>query len=408
VWLGQEAKEMFLSAEDVAAPCCPDEQIRQAQKAEAIGRLAGGIAHDFNNLLGVIGGYADLVLRELGAEDPRRHRVVQIRRAADRAAALTRQLLAFSRKQVLQPRVLDVGVVVSDLEEMLRRLIGEDIQVVVIKEPGLGHVRADPSQLEQVLLNLAANARDAMPSGGTLTIETANVDLGPVYVALHPGARPGRYVMLAISDTGVGMDAATLSRVFEPFFTTKELGRGTGLGLATVYGIVKQSEGCIWAYSEPGRGTTFKVYLPRADASLDDEPLQPPAGPSPVGTETVLVVEDEEALRSLIAEMLTCQGYQVVEAASPRAALEAAERGESPFDLVVTDLIMPGMSGRELGERLTALFPGLGVLYISGYTDDVVMRRGLLDPRMNFLQKPFTLDDLAQKVREALDSLEAP
>jgi two-component system, cell cycle sensor histidine kinase and response regulator CckA len=380
-----------------------DDQARQSQKVEAIGRLAGGIAHDFNNLLGVIGGYADLLLRELDEAHPSRPRAVQIRRAADKAAALTRQLLAFSRKQVLQPKVLDVGAVVAGLEEMLRRLIGEDIEVVVVNQDGLGHVRADPGQLEQVLMNLAANARDAMPWGGTLTIETANVDLDRLYAAQHRGVRPGPYVMLAISDTGTGMDAATLERVFEPFFTTKELGRGTGLGLATVYGIVKQSEGYIWAYSEPGQGATFKIYLPRAGEPARDAPAAAPALDVPCGSERVLVVEDEEALRSLVVEMLTCQGYEVGPAVSPARALDAAA-GDVPFDLLVTDLVMPGMSGRELAGRITADCPGLRVLFMSGYTDDVVMRRGLIEARMAFLQKPFSLEALARRVREVLDS----
>jgi two-component system cell cycle sensor histidine kinase/response regulator CckA len=384
-----------------------DQSQSQAQRVEAIGRLAGGIAHDFNNLLGVIGGYTDLLLRELDVTNPSRARALQIRRAADKAAALTGQLLAFSRKQVLRPKLLNVGAVVADLEEMLRRLIGEDIEVVVISHDGLGLVRADPSQLEQVIMNLAVNARDAMPWGGTLTIETANMDLDRSYAARHHGARAGRHVMLAISDTGVGMDAATLARVFEPFFTTKEMGRGTGLGLATVYGIVKQSEGSIWAYSEPGQGTTFKVYLPRADDAAVEAPAAGASAGAPVGTERVLVVEDEEALRSLVVEMLTCQGYEVVAATSPLAALDAAMSGAS-FDLMVTDLVMPGMSGRELADRVTAGCAGMKVLFMSGYTDDVVTRRGLMEERMAFLQKPFGLEELARKVREVLDSRPRP
>jgi two-component system, cell cycle sensor histidine kinase and response regulator CckA len=394
---------MLMPAGNVANRARVEEEMRQTRKAEALGRLAGGIAHDFNNLLGVIGGYADLMLREMGSEDRSRPRVVQIRRAADRAGALTAQLLAFSRRQVLQPRVLHLGAVVSEMEDMLRRLIGEDIAVALVSRPDLGHVRADRGQLEQVVMNLAVNARDAMPEGGTLTVETANVELDAAYVSHHPGARPGRYVLLAISDTGVGMCAETLARIFEPYFTTKEMGRGTGLGLATVYGIVKQSEGCIWAYSEPGLGTTFKVYLPRTDGAVD-EPLPPPEQSAPGGTEAVLIVEDDEALRGVIGEMLTQQGYRVVEAASPRAALDAAQAAAAPFDLLVTDLVMPGMSGGELAARLSARWPGLAVLVISGYTDEVVVRRGLLEPCISFLQKPFTFDVLAQKVREALGS----
>jgi nitrogen-specific signal transduction histidine kinase/CheY-like chemotaxis protein len=394
---------MSAAVED-PAECGPiEEQLRQARKAEAIGRLAGGIAHDFNNLLGVIGGYADLLLRELPRGAASHGKAAQIRRAADKAAALTAQLLAFSREQVLQPRVLDVGAVVADLEEMIRRLIGEDIEVIVIGEEGLGLVRADPSQLEQVVMNLAVNARDAMPKGGTLTIETANVELDEAYACAHSGARAGGYVMLAVSDTGVGMDAATLSRVFEPFFTTKELGRGTGLGLATVYGIVKQSGGCIWAYSEPGQGTSFKVYLPRTDARLDEHRLRGPEGAPPEGTERILVVEDQGALRELVAQMLACLGYEVVAVASPAAALEAAESGGPPFDLLLTDLVMPGMNGRDLAGRLLARQANLGVLFISGYTDDVAMRQGLIGP-LAFLQKPFTLASLGRKVRQVLDS----
>jgi two-component system, cell cycle sensor histidine kinase and response regulator CckA len=367
-----------------------EEQLVQSQKMEAIGRLAGGIAHDFNNLLTAIIGYADLLARRV-KETPRLlNNVQEILEAAERAAGLTRQLLAFSRKQVLQPRVLSLNVAVADMQTMLRRLIGEDVQLVAALDPALGQARADPSQLEQVILNLAVNARDAMPQGGRLTLETANAEL-----------EDGRYVSLSVSDTGVGMDAEVRKHLFEPFFTTKGPGKGTGLGLATVYGIVAQSGGSILVESEPGRGTTFKVFLPRVD-----EPLASHAGPEALppagGTETVLVAEDEDGVRSLICEILGELGYDVREAARPEAAIKAFSAG-GEVHLLLTDVVMPGMNGPQLAARLAALRPGLRVLYMSGYTGDSVALQGVLEQGTHLLQKPFTPDALARKVREVLD-----
>ena len=368
-----------------------EEQLVQSQKMEAIGRLAGGIAHDFNNLLTAIFGYADLLARGV-KEMPRLLRNVQeILHAAERAAGLTRQLLAFSRKQVLQPRVLSLNAAVAGMETMLRRLIGEDVQLFTALDPGLGQARADPGQLEQVILNLAVNARDAMPQGGQLIVETANVDL-----------EDDRYVMLAVSDTGVGMDADVRRHLFEPFFTTKGPGKGTGLGLATVYGIVAQSGGSIRVQSEPGHGTTFKVFLPRVDEPLAAE-ARPVARPAVGGAETVLVAEDEDGVRSLICEILGELGYEVLEAGHPEAAIEAMAGGGRRVHLLLTDVVMPGMNGPQLAARLTALQPGLRVLYMSGYTGESIARHGVLEHGTHLLQKPFTPDDLARKVREVLD-----
>ncbi len=378
-----------------------EDQLLQSQKMEAIGRLAGGVAHDFNNLLGVITGYGDLLLRRLPAEDPSRGKLEQIRKAADRAAALTRQLLAFSRRQVLQPKVLDLNLVVADLDKMLRRLIGEDVALVTALEEGLGCVRADSGQIEQVIMNLAVNARDAMPEGGKLTIETRNVEIGEAYVAQHPQVAPGRYVMLAVSDTGCGMDAETQAHIFEPFFTTKEQGKGTGLGLSTVYGIVKQSGGYIWTYSEVGQGTTFKIYLPGVDEVQGaGEAVARPRPPR--GSETILVVEDEEALRTMLQETLEGNGYAVLVAGGGEEALRIAGAHEGRIRLMVTDVVMPGMSGREAAEGVAALQPGILVLYISGYTTDAIVHHGVLGPGTAFLEKPFTPDALLHKVREVL------
>jgi signal transduction histidine kinase/CheY-like chemotaxis protein len=380
-------------------------QFRQAQKMEAVGQLAGGVAHDFNNLLTVISSYSEMVLQGLAPSDPNRADLEEIRHAALRAAGLTRQLLAFSRKQVMQPRVLDLNSeVVAGVEKMLRRLIGEDIELVTALDSNLGLVNADPGQLEQVIVNLAVNARDAMPEGGRLVIQTANVELGAEGAGRHLGAKPGLYVMLAISDTGTGMSRETVARMFEPFFTTKDPGKGTGLGLATVHGIVKQSSGDIWVYSEPGQGTTFKVYLPRADSQVADAvPVLPRQHVRGRG-ETILLVEDDAALRGLARKILVAGGYAVLEARTGEEAMAVCARGEQPVDLIVTDAVMPGMSGRALAERLAAVRPTARLLLISGYTDDDILRRGILDPRMAFLQKPFTPGALAQKVREVLDT----
>ncbi len=380
-----------------------EEQLRQAQKMEAVGRLAGGVAHDFNNLLTVIMGRSRLLLDRMETDNPLRRHVELISRTADRAAALTRQLLAFSRKQVLQPKVLNLAAVVRGMEKMLRRLIGEHIELSF--EPGgaLGRVKADPVQLEQVVLNLAVNARDAMPRGGRLTIETANVELGEGEVGTAV-ARPGPYVMLVVSDDGVGMDAETRAHVFEPFFTTKRPGQGTGLGLATVYGIVRQSGGHAAVESEPGRGTTFRIYLPRV--SETEESLEPAAvlADTPRGSETVLLVEDEEGLRDLAREILQMHGYGVLEAQHGADAIWICDSYVEPIHLLVTDVVMPHMSGPELADRVTRKRPEIKVLYMSGYTDDATVHHGLSTADMAFLQKPFTADALTRKVREVLDS----
>ncbi len=379
-----------------------EEQLRQAQKMEAVGRLAGGIAHDFNNLLMVIQGYADLLAERLPEGDPLRRNAEQIQTASQRATSLTRQLLAFSRKQMLAPKVLNIQSVVSDMEKILRRLIGEDVHLETSSSGDLGLVKADRSQIEQVVLNLAVNARDAMPDGGRLTIETANVELDAA--CSHPPAvlSPGRYVMLAVTDNGCGMDAETQAHIFEPFFTTKEKGKGTGLGLATVYGIVKQSGGYVWVYSEPGRGTSFKVYLPRIEdetrsATLDRKPA---ARALPHGSETILLVEDEKGVRELAREYLHTCGYKVIEAEDGHTALELAAMHAGTIHLLMTDVVMPGISGRELAERVKALRPGVKVLFMSGYTDQSVVRHGILETDAVLLQKPFTMATLAVKLRE--------
>ena len=379
-------------------------QLLQAQKMEAVGLLAGGVAHDFNNVLTAIAGYAELLREDLPGDDARRGDLEEILRATDRAATLTRQLLAFSRRQVLAPRVLDLNTVVASVDNMLRRLIGADVALRTALASDLGAVRADPGQLEQVIMNLVVNARDAMPRGGKLTIETANAELDESYALEHPAVVAGPFVMLAVSDSGVGMDAATQARIFEPFFTTKEKGKGTGLGLATVYGIVKQSGGNIWLYSEPGRGTTFKIYLPRVDQPLELPAPTPAARETPRGTETVLLVEDDEAVRTLARKMLASHGYTVLAAPSGADALELAASHAGPIHLLVTDVVLPGMSGRELAARFQSVRPGLKVLYTSGYTDEAVVHHGVLDPGIAFLQKPFTSGALARKVRETLDS----
>ncbi len=377
------------------------EQFRQVQKMEAVGRLAGGIAHDFNNLLTAIMGYGQLLYEKLAAGDPLRAYVDTINKAGDRAAALTRQLLAFSRQQVLVPQVLDLNSVVADVNNMLRRLIGEDIDLVTVEGHDLWRVKADPGQIEQVILNLAVNARDAMPQGGKLTIKTANVMLEDAYARSHYPLKPGPYVMLAVSDTGCGMDEGTRAYIFEPFFTTKAKGMGTGLGLATVYGIIKQSRGYIWAESEEGRGTTFTIYLPRTEEPLGAAEEAAAAAP-PRGTETVLLVEDEGEVRTLVRRGLENSGYTVLEAAQGEEALQVSAQYQGPIHLLLTDVVMPGMSGRELAQRLTPLRHEMKVLYMSGYADDAILRYGVLASGAAFLWKPFTADAVAQKVREVL------
>ncbi len=379
-------------------------QFRQAQKMEAVGQLAGGVAHDFNNLLGVITGYSELLSRRLEPEHAGHKALEQIRKAADRAAALTRQLLAFSRKQVLEPKVLDLNAVLAGVDKMLRRLIGEDVQIQTRFAEDLWQVKADPGQVEQVIVNLAVNARDAMPKGGQLTLETANTALDAAYARAHTYVRPGPYVMLAVSDTGHGMDAGTQSRIFEPFFTTKEPGKGTGLGLATVFGIVKQSGGHINVYSEPGRGSTFKVYLPRIDEVATKEEAATPPPPPPTGTETILLVEDAEALRVMIREILESGGYTVVDASNPDEALARAQAYRGSLHLMLTDVVLPHMSGPDLAASLARVLPEMRVLYMSGYAADAIGNHGVLEPGTFFIQKPFTADDLLRKLRAVLDA----
>jgi two-component system cell cycle sensor histidine kinase/response regulator CckA len=371
---------------------------------EAVGQLAGGVAHDFNNMLTVITGYSETLSRQLAPEDPRGEEVAEIRKAAERAATLTRQLLAFSRRQMLAPRVLDLNTVVAEHARMLPRLIGEDIDLVTVLRPAVSRVRVDRGQLEQVLMNLAVNARDAMPHGGRLTIETSQTTVDEAFAARHRPMSPGEYVVLAVSDTGCGMDLDTQAHLFEPFYTTKEQGKGTGLGLATVYGIVKQSDGYIWASSAPGQGTTFQIFLPPSAAPAEDDTLASDKPAPGRGTETVLLVEDEEQVRNLAREVLRAHGYSVIEAPTAGEALELAERQVDPIHLLVSDVVMPGMNGRELALRLTGRCPGLKVLLMSGYTDRGFELYGLTELGLDFIQKPFKPTDLLQKVRELLDA----
>ena len=386
-----------------------EDQLRQSQKMEAVGRLAGGVAHDFNNLLTAIQGYTELLQTGLSELDPLQEDVAEIRAASARAAGLTRQLLAFSRKQMLQPRVLALNDIVGDMEKMLRRLIGEDVVLRTVLAADLGEVKADPSQLEQVLLNLAINARDAMPGGGRLLIETANVVLGPAYARAHQSVRPGHYVRLAVSDTGTGIPPELPARIFEPCFTTKELGQGTGLGLATVYGIVKQSGGYIYVYSEPGYGTTFKIYLPRHGTPLEppaaDVPASASAVPAPApARETILLVEDEGAVLAYAAQVLEAEGYRVLRAGSTGEALRTAQEHGPGIPLLLTDVIMPGGTGPRLADRLRRQRPGLRVLYMSGYTENAMLGHDLADAGTAFLPKPFVPEDLVRRVREVLDA----
>jgi PAS domain S-box-containing protein len=381
-----------------------ERQLLQAQKMESVGRLAGGVAHDFNNHLTVINGYCIMLLDEMGPADPLREPVDEILLAGHRAAALTRQLLAFSRKQVAEPRVISLNDVVADARNMLSRLIGDDVEIVTHLDAGLGFVVADSSQMNQVLMNLAINARDAMPDGGRILMETSNADLDEGYAAQHAGVEAGPYVLLSVTDTGAGMTQEVVQHIFEPFFTTKEIGAGTGLGLSTVYGIVKQAGGWISVYSEPGKGSTFKVYLPRADAAPEPLPAPVGAAETPRGTETVLVVEDQPEVRKLTLAMLESQGYRLLEAASGSEALSLSERYPQPIHLLVTDVVMPGMTGRELAMRLLALRPSLKTLYTSGYTPNAIGQDGVLDPSAAYLPKPFSPAQLAAKVREVLGS----
>jgi PAS domain S-box-containing protein len=383
-----------------------EKQLRQAQKMEAIGRLAGGIAHDFNNLLGVIIGWSEVFEDRMDKNDPLRPKAEQIKKAGQSAAQLTRQLLAFSRQQVLEPKILDLSAVVADTLKMLKRLIGEDIELLTVSEPHVGRVKADQGQMDQVIMNLAVNARDAMPRGGKLTITIANAMMDDISIRLHPGAVPGSYVMLAITDTGSGMDRETQNHIFEPFFTTKELGKGTGLGLSTVYGVVKQSGGYISVYSEVGLGTTFKIYLPRLEQEVPTEKAVAPVDVT--GWETVLLVEDAQALRELARELLEASGYKVLDAANSFDAIRIADDYEGAIHLLMTDVVMPGMDGRKLAEHMLQNIPGIKVLFMSGYTDDAIMHHGVLEPGLALLQKPFTRESFTRKVREVLGSNQKP
>jgi signal transduction histidine kinase/DNA-binding response OmpR family regulator len=379
-------------------------QLSQSQRLEAIGQLAGGIAHDFNNLLTAIRGYSELAQRGLEQDDPRRSDIDEVIANADRAAALTRQLLAFSRNQALQPQVLDPAAIVESIVPTLRRLLGEHVELASHQAPGLGRITVDPSQLEQVIVNLAVNARDAMPDGGKLTIELSNVEFDPADVASHPGAVPGLYVLLAVSDTGIGMDEETRVRIFEPFFTTKEPGKGTGMGLATVYGIVKQSRGFIYVYSEPLHGTTFRIYLPRVTEERPAAVTENPAArPSSSGTETILLVEDEPAVRGFARHTLEDHGYIVLDAASGADALSIVASHAGPIALLVTDVVMPGLQGPQLAEQLTAARPELRTLYVSGFAENSVTHHGVPDHGVAFLPKPFSAETLSRAVRRVID-----
>ncbi|HEY4739971.1 MAG TPA: PAS domain S-box protein, partial [Candidatus Acidoferrales bacterium] len=389
-------------ARDITDSKLLEEMLRQAQKMEAVGRLAGGVAHDFNNLLGVILGYSGLLLEGFSQTDPRRKAVEEVQKAGERAALLTRQLLAFSRKQVLQPKVLDLNAVVGGMQNLLQRLIGENIELRVVLNPAIGRVKADFGQLEQVIMNLAVNSRDAMPGGGILTIETSNVELDERYAVQHACTQSGPQVMLAVTDTGCGMDESTKAQIFEPFFTTKESGKGTGLGLSTVFGIVKQSGGSVWVYSESGVGTTFKIYLPRVDQLLEKETPIDTIDKLDRGLQTILIVEDDAALLHVTCQSLEEVGYVVLAAQNPEEAIRIFENHPGAINLMVTDVIMPGMSGDQLASQLAVIRPEVKVLYISGYTDDTIVHHGVLDPGLAFLQKPFSPRVLARKVSEVL------
>lgn len=397
-----EPEKLVIVNRDITERRRLEAQLSLSQQLEAIGRLSGGIAHDFNNLLGVIIGYSEALQQRMSPDDPNREPIDEIRNAGERAASLTQQLLAFSRKQVLEPKVLDLNTIVIDVEKMLSRLIGEDIRLKLLLSPHLANIRADRSQIEQVLLNLAVNARDAMPTGGELVVETADVTLDEISARSRPYIVPGQYVLLKVTDTGCGMDAALQSRIFEPFFTTKEKGKGTGLGLATVYGVIKQSGGYILVESEVGKGTAFEVYLPRVEEDVEVRPEGERLAKLGQDHRTILLVEDEASLRKLIIRTLRSLGYTVYEAQDAAAALDIAKTTESVIDLLLTDVVMPGMNGRCLADTLSALRPGMRVLYMSGYTDGEIAPHGVLEGGTSILRKPFTRDQLMRQVEEVL------
>jgi PAS domain S-box-containing protein len=399
------ALRMTGTLSDITEQKSMQEQLLQAQKMESVGRLAGGVAHDFNNLLTVINGYSNLLLSGLPEDDPRRESVGEIRHAGERAAALTQQLLAFSRRQTFQPKLLSLNAAVAETERMLQHVIGEEVRLVTVLGPGLGLIKADAGQISQVLMNLAVNARDAMPNGGSLTVETANEDLDESGAASHPGFRPGRFVRLSVSDTGLGMDEETRRHLFEPFYTTKPLGRGTGLGLSSVYGIVQQSGGWIWVQSKPTEGAAFHIYLPRVDAPLEASSAVPEEPRETAGHGTILLVEDQENVRRLAASVLESFGYCVLKAANGQEALALSASYAAPIHLLLTDVVMPGLSGTELAGQVASLRPGIRVLFVSGYTDSVIAQHGLLGEDQAFLQKPFTPPALAARVREVLGRL---
>jgi len=400
-------KVRLVVAQDVSERQQLEEQLRQAQKMEAVGRLAGGVAHDFNNLLMVIKGHTELLLGTLPAGDSSRRKIEQIERSADRATTLTRQLLAFSRMQVLQPRTINLNTIVEDMGKLLPRLIGEDIELAIHTTPDLGAIRADAGQIEQILMNLAVNARDAMPKGGKLLIETSNAELDHAYKLVHPVVKPGKYVLLAVSDTGTGMDAETQAHIFEPFFTTKEQGKGTGLGLSTVYGVVKQSGGFIWVYSEVGKGATFKIYLPRVEGTTDAPVQAPQSAQLPRGTETILLAEDEQDVREVAREFLESAGYRVLLAANGVEAVSLAEAHEDTIDLLLTDMVMPGMMGRDLARKLRQQRPEVGVIYMSGYSEHAAAEATKSDPLATVLTKPFSRAAILRAVHDVLKNKSA-